>query len=68
MLAVSVSSYATFSTVWLHAGQVYSLARIFTAPVFLSRGLPIGAFLHFGQFSRNTQHSTCPLSTALLVK
>lgn len=68
MFAVNVSSYSPFSTVYLHSGQTYSFARILTSPVFGSLGLPIIAFPHFGHFSLNTQHITCPLSTALRVK
>ena len=66
MFAVNVSSYSCFSIVCPHAGQTYSFALIFTFPS--SVGFPINAFPHFGHFSLNTQHITCPLSIARLVK
>ena len=62
MLIVNVSSYSSFSTVYPHSEQVYSLALIFGLPVFSFLGLPIMPFLHLGHSSLKTQAFILPSS------
>ncbi len=62
MLICNVSSYASSSIENEHCGHTYSLARIFTLPVFSSLGLPMTPRLHCGHWPRDTHAIILPFS------